>query len=161
MGQEQLIADYAAGPRVLADAVAGLTPEQLKTRCAPGQWSILEVVAHICDAELLYADRIKRVLAEDAPPLQKMDPDQFAARLAYHKRDLQEELTAIAGLRAHVARLLRTLTGEDFGRVGIHSADGPLTVTQLLERVTKHIPHHVEFIRGKRQALRAGRASAD
>jgi hypothetical protein len=46
-------------------AVNGLTPAQLRARPAAGMWSILEVVCYLADSEALFADRMKRVLAED------------------------------------------------------------------------------------------------
>jgi hypothetical protein len=48
---------------------------------------------------------------------------------------------------------LRQLKDADFSRVGNHTAAGPMTLLQLVERMTKHLPHHVQFIREKRHAL--------
>ena len=42
---------------------------------------------------------------------------------------------------------------EDFQRRGLHSRDGALTLENLLQRVTAHIPHHVRFIEEKRRAM--------
>lgn len=147
------IDDYLAGARIPREAVAGMTPEQLVARPIPGKWSTLEVVCHLADFEIVYADRIKRVLAEEEPPLRGGDPEVFAARLAYHARDLEEELVLIETTRRQVARILRTARPEDFQRRGIHSESGPITLETLLERITAHIPHHVRFIEEKRQAL--------
>jgi hypothetical protein len=147
------IDDYLAGPAILRAAVAGLTRQQLLARPVPGKWSTLEVVCHLCDFELVYADRIKRVVAEDEPTLLRGDPGRFAERLAYEERDLGEELTLIELVRGQVARILRTLTPEDFQRRGIHSESGPLTLETLLQQITGHIPHHVRFIQEKRRAL--------
>ena len=36
-----------------------------------------------------------------------------------------------------------------------HSEDGPITLRTLLERITNHIPHHVQFIEEKRRAMEA------
>src|SRR5665213_678864 len=58
----------------------------------PGKWSTLEVICHIADFEPVYADRMKRVIAEDYPLLLAGDPDIFQARLAYSNRDAEEEL---------------------------------------------------------------------
>ena len=77
----------------------------------------------------------------------------FAARLAYHDRNAEEELLLIELIRKQVARILRTLKPEDFQRRGIHSESGPLTLETLVQRITGHIPHHVRFIEEKRKAL--------
>jgi hypothetical protein len=73
--------------------------------------------------------------------------------LAYHERDLEEELSLIELTRKQLARILRTLKPEDFQRVAVHNQAGPRTVEQLLQTAIKHIPHHVAFIDEKRRAL--------
>lgn len=149
----KLIDDYAHGPKLLRDAVAGMTPEQLRARPVAGKWSTLEVVAHIADFEPVYADRMKRIIAENEPTMFGGDPDLFAARLAYHERDLETELAMVEAVRRHAATILRTLRAEDFQRVGRHSTDGPLSLETILGRIARHIPHHLPFIREKRAAL--------
>jgi uncharacterized damage-inducible protein DinB len=149
----ELLFRYERGPAELRAAVAGMTAEQLRAKPVAGKWSTHEVVCHIADAEMLYADRIKRVLAEDKPPLPGMDPDLHVPRLAIPERDTQEELALIELVRKQMLHILRTLRPEEFQRQGIHSEVGPLTLETLLERVTNHIPHHVQFIAEKRTAM--------
>ena len=149
----KLIDDYVAGTKIIRDAVDGMSPEQLDATPIPGTWSTRQVLCHIADFEPVYADRMKRVIAEDEPTFFGGDPDQFAARLAYTVRDVEEELQLIESVRNHVARILRTLPSSDFQRMGHHSEDGGMTLATLLERITGHIPHHVEFIHRKREAI--------
>ena len=148
-----MIQEYKSGGAKLRSAVAGMTREQLAARPVPGKWSTLEVLCHIADFEPIYADRMKRVIAEDTPVLLPGDPDQFQARLAYSNRDAAEELTLIETCRSQMARILSTLSERDFERTGKHAIDGPLSLATLLERITIHIPHHIQFIAEKRRAL--------
>lgn len=152
---EELLTAYSTGPLLLRESVRGFTAEQVRTPAPPGRWSALEVVCHISDFELVYADRMKRVVAEERPTLFGGDPDLFAARLAYGQRDLEEELAVIDSVRKQVTRFLRTLDAAAFDRVGVHSDDGPLTLATLLKRIAGHVPHHAEFIRQKRPNLGA------
>lgn len=153
MDVSALLRQYLDGPRQLRDAIRGLTGDQLRARPVAGKWSTMEVVCHIADFEPVYADRMKRVIAEHEPTMFGGDPDTFAARLSYDARDLEEELNLIEATRRHVARILASRPAEDFGRRGIHSSDGPLTLATLLERIANHIPHHLPFIAEKRRAL--------
>jgi hypothetical protein len=148
-----LVDDYLAGIALLRQAVAGMTREQLQARPVPGKWSTLEVVCHLADFEPIFADRMKRVIAEDRPTLLGADEKHFAAALAYESRDLDEELTLIEQTRRQMARILGTLRPEVLTRVGAHNERGPLTLEQLLKGATGHIPHHVKFIGEKRRAL--------
>lgn len=148
-----LIEEYLAGPAVLEKAVAGMSAAQLDARPIPGKWSTREVVCHLSDCEILYAQRIQRVLAEDKPALANADPDLLLRNLCYDKRDVAEELALVRAVRTSLGRILKQQPAAAFERVGIHSKDGPLTLTVLLQRVTRHIPHHVQFVNEKRRAL--------
>jgi uncharacterized damage-inducible protein DinB len=149
----KLIDQYAAGPAQLRQAVAGLTREQLLARPIPGKWSTLELVAHLADFEPVYVDRMKRIIAQHEPTLFGGDPDLFASKLAYHDREIEEELAVIEACRAHMTRILRTLPAEAFERRGIHSDNGPMTLEKILSNIANHIPHHLPFLQEKRKAL--------
>lgn len=151
----ELIDLYEQGARELQDVVADITPSAVHTRVAPGKWSIHEVVCHIADFEIINSERIRRVLSEHEPTLFNGDPDDFERALAYDSRNFEEELLLISTLRSQIARILRSVPDAAWQRHGIHSTDGPLTLRALIERVTRHIPHHVAFIKEKRQALKA------
>jgi hypothetical protein len=96
---------------------------------------------------------MKRVIAEERPQLIGADENRFAAALAYHQRDVEEELTLIERTRGQMARILRTLPAEALGRVGVHNERGPRTLEELLTGANNHITHHVKFIADKRRAL--------
>ena len=150
---QPMIDAYLAGPRTLRRAVAGMSHEQVVARPVAGKWSTLEVVCHLADFDPILADRMKRVIAEDRPQLLGADEKAFARALAYHQRDLEEELALLEHTRSQMARILGTLLDSALQRVGVHSERGELTLERLLTVTTNHVNHHVAFIREKRQAL--------
>ena len=156
MSHHELIDAYLAGPQQLRDAVAGMSDEQLNAKPIAGKMSTKEVICHIADFEPVYADRMKRVIAEDNPPLRGGDPDVWMNALAYDRRDVEEELALIAAVRAQMARILSAVPNASWSRIGTHSEAGPLSLQELLRRVTNHVPHHIEFIEEKRAALTQG-----
>ena len=64
-----MIDKYLAGVTTLREAVAGLSRQQLLARPIEGKWSTLEVVCHLADFDPILADRMKRVIALERPPL--------------------------------------------------------------------------------------------
>src|SRR5437660_11948301 len=142
----ELVEKYLVGPKTLRQAVAGMTREQLVARPVPGKWSTLEVVCHLADFDPILAERMKRVIAEDRPKLIGADENKFAAALAYHDRDPEEELALVERTRSQMARILRRLPDEALARVGEHSERGPLTLGQLLKVAAGHVPHHLRFV---------------
>ena len=153
MHYQKLIEQYLAGPDIVAKAVARMSVDQLNATPVAGKWSTRQVVCHIADFEPIYADRMKRVIAESCPTFFGGDPDTFAAGLAYEHRPVGTELDLIAVVRRQMATILRELKASDFERIGNHSEAGALTLETLLQRISDHIPHHVEFIAEKRKAL--------
>jgi hypothetical protein len=130
-----------------------MTRDQLVARPIAGKWSTLEVVCHLADFEPIVADRMKRVITHDRPTLLGADEDLFAAGLAYHERDLEEELGIIERTRSQMGRILSALPPEVMRRVGVHNERGEMTLEQLLQTAVNHIPHHLKFIAEKRKAL--------
>jgi uncharacterized damage-inducible protein DinB len=148
-----LIDSYLAGVPLLRAAVAGMSRAQLTARPIAGKWSTLEVVCHLADFDPILADRMKRIIALDGPALIGADENQFASALAYHERDIEEELAIIAQTRSQMAKILRNQPDSVLQRVGVHSERGELSLERMLTVTTNHIPHHVGFIKEKRRAL--------
>jgi hypothetical protein len=156
MKHEVLIEKYLAGPEVLRRSVAGMSNMQLDARPVPFKWSARQVVLHIADFDLVYADHMKRVIAESEPMLLDGNRDSFAAHLAYNQRDVDEEIRMIEAVRRHMGRILTSLDVNAFERKAIYSARGPVTLADLLQDAADHIPHHGQYIEEKRKALRVG-----
>ncbi len=148
-----LIEAYSCGAELLREAVLS-TPE-FSWDVAPidGKWSIRQVVCHLADGEIVYADRMKRVIAEENPTLFEADPDLLVPALYCSQRPWEAELNVVDAVRTHMLSILQSCVIEDFQRTGVHSTDGPMTLRTLLERITGHIPHHIAFIEEKLQAL--------
>lgn len=152
----KLIDEYLAGPQKLREAVAGMTDDQLDAKPVPGKWSTRQVICHVADCEAAYAERMKRVIVEQNPPMLRLDPDAFAAGLAYEQRNVEDELQLVEAIRRQAARILQAVDPSCFQRAGQHATDGPLTLDALLARIAGHIPHHIQFIEQKRAAMGAG-----
>jgi uncharacterized damage-inducible protein DinB len=150
---ESLIDRYAAGGAVLAYAASGLTPEHTHARPGPGAWSIAELVAHLVDSDLVGCERMKRVIAEDEPPLLNYDETAWIARLRSHEMPALEAVNLFAANRHWMARVLRGCAEADFARAGQHSQRGRMTLAELLAGYVTHLDHHLLFLYGKRANL--------
>src|SRR5207248_2912046 len=148
-----LIEQYLAGAAELRAAVQGMSRQQLLARPIEGKMSTLEVVCHLADFDPIIADRMKRVIAEDNPTLVGADENRFRTALAYHDRDVEEELAIVERTRSQMARILRAVPAAALQRVGNHTERGARTLEQLLTGAINHIPHHVRYIHDKRMAL--------
>ncbi|HWL10901.1 MAG TPA: DinB family protein [Planctomicrobium sp.] len=149
----EAIARYLQGTEFLRKSVDGMSREQLLAQPIPGTWSTMQVLCHLADFEPIYADRMKRIIAEENPLILSGDPDLFARHLSYDQRDPQDELDLVDAVRRQLGRILSSHPESIFQRTGRHSEDGEISLETLLTRITNHIPHHVKFIEEKRAAL--------
>ena len=148
-----IIDEYEAGADKLIKATAGMTPADLSAAPIPGKWSTHQVVVHLADAESAFADRIRRIVAEDEPLLLAWDENKFVQRLHYEAQSATDAVELIALTRRQITRILRVLPDADFYRVGRHSERGPQTIIDVLGYAVPHLDHHLKFVAEKRKAL--------
>lgn len=150
-----LIDQFEAGGRILREAAAGLSPEQVRERPGPGEWSILELVVHLVDSDAIVIDRMKRILTEDNPTLLCADETAYVQRTHSHAQSLEDALVLFEVGRRQMARVLRALPDEAFARAGTHNVKGRVTLGELIPSYTQHVTHHLEFLKAKRERLKA------
>ncbi len=153
----ELVARYKGGSAEVADAVRGITAEELDWRPAPEEWSAREIVHHLADADTMAAARLRRILTEDNPPIPAYDEQVLAERLRYRERPIEPALRAIEALRASTAQLLDTMTEAEWRRAGTHSEMGPYSAERWLEFNAAHAVDHAAQIRQTRAAWTARR----
>src|SRR5262249_51102637 len=120
-----LISAYEQGIEELRLAVAGMTVEQLRSRPVTGRWRTLEVVCHVADREQFFADRMKRTLAMDRPPLLGAQGFRHPEPLRYQEHDLELELDVVAVTRRQIDLLQdKGLAVPSLTRVPFRSAAG-------------------------------------
>lgn len=151
-----LIARYEAGAGAPAEAIKGLSRGDLLAFPVPGTWSTQQVVLHLMDSDLIASERMKRVIALERPLLMEYDETLFTKRLGYEQMDAGEACELFALNRRMTARVLRSVPGEAWGRKGVHSEKGLITLEHLVKSYCDHLDHHLKFIEAKRRAL--GRA---
>ncbi len=148
-----VIESFAAGGDILRRAVQGLSRDDLIARPGPGDWSIQELVIHLADSDEIAIDRMKRILTEDNPPFLYADESAYIAQLLPHEQSLEDALTRIDVGRKQWSRVLRRLPDESFSRIGTHNRKGVLTLGEMVINYTKHLEHHLVFLRAKRERL--------
>lgn len=153
MMNRSLIDEFERGGDELRNSIRGLSRTDLTAFPVPGTWSIQQIVLHLMDSDLILADRMKRVIAEENPALIGYDESRFAKSLHYHEQSADDAVTILDLNRRNFAKVLRKLPDEAFARVGAHNERGPLTLADLLAGAVKHLKHHVKFILDKRQKL--------
>ena len=134
-------------------AVRGLGEAALRRPEKPGKWSVLQVVQHLADSDLVWAYRVRRILADDRPTISGYDQDLWAERLRYADARLEDALEQFAAVRRANLRLLRALEPDQWSRVGIHSERGEESVAHLTKLYAAHDLVHLRQIARIRAAV--------
>lgn len=142
----ELIETYQATPVILRALVRGIDDEQARYRPSAGEWSIVEVVAHLADADERAHERVRRMLEEEQPVLAAYDPAALAEERNYRAMSLAQALARFEQLRAaHVATLAQLGTA-DWQRSGHHEEAGTITVESLTRHMAAHDAVHLAQI---------------
>lgn len=122
----------------LDDSVAGLTRDQMNRPEASGKWSIAAVLQHLADSEIVWAWRLRMVLAQDRPGITGYDQDAWADRLRYNETEVEHALEQFDALRQCNLRLLRRCSQADLDRVGRHAERGDESVAYMVRLYAGH-----------------------
>lgn len=143
-----------AAPAKLAALVRGKTRKQLTRRPAPEKWSIAEIMAHLADAEVAIAWRIRQILASNTIPIQAYDQDAWAKTFAYAKRDPRQSLAGYRALREANLALLKSVPRKLWENYGMHQERGQESVSHIVRMVAGHDLNHLRqieaILKGKR-----------
>jgi len=132
---------------MLQAEIAGIDDARLRRPEKPGKWSIMQVVQHLADSEVVYRYRLRKILAQPRPEIQGYDQDLWAANLNYNEMDLSEALEIIRVLRTANLKMLRGLNEAQLGRYGLHSERGPESIRKILQMLAAHDILHLNQIR--------------
>ncbi len=139
------------------EMVAGVPEAKLGVPEAPGKWSLLQVVGHLVDTEIVYGYRVRLVLAEDEPRVPGYDQDRWASvwerRAAAGTAPKAELLGDLGTLRRMNLRLYRGLEAADMERWGEHSERGAESVQKMLRLLAAHDLVHRRQLQRIRSAV--------
>lgn len=130
--------------------VAGLDDASMRRPEAPGKWSIIEVVQHLADTEIVYGYRMRVILANPGVAIAGYDQDAWVRALRYRDASLEQAFAQIRALRGSNISLMRSLGDEEWERAGMHSERGLESVRQISKLIAAHdLVHRAQIARVK------------
>jgi hypothetical protein len=145
---------FQIAPEALAAVLTGVSGVEEDFVTAPGKWSIRQIVAHLADAELVGAHRLRQVIAEDNPTLIAFDQDAWTKNLDYARRTTVQSLESFRRIRGENFELLKDMPPAGWERTGNHTENGPMTLRRLLEGYTGHAESHARQLQEIREAFK-------
>jgi hypothetical protein len=151
-------AAQASTPSAIRELLAAAGAD-LRTRPGPGDWSVLECLGHILDAEVVSTGRYRWILAHDEPDLIGYDQDMWVARLRHRDDDPDAVVDLFEALRRANLALWARAEPADLGRVGVHRERGRESYDLTFRLIAGHDRVHLGQARAALAAVRiAGHA---
>jgi len=150
---------FRRGAELVAVATTGAAGSMLDYKPGEGKWGVRTIVCHLADTEIVFAMRLRQIIAEDNPLIPAIDQDLWADRLDYGKRKLSQALDTFRRTRAENYELLKDLPEEAFARTAQHTKRGVITLMELLKIFAQHPEKHVQQIQAARAAFKEFKAT--
>ena len=146
VGEHEPLQILASTAGRLRAAIAGRTRDALSRTPDPARWSAVQILAHLADAEVVSAWRIRAILAADGVPLQPFDQNIWAAAFSYAESDPFESLQLFETNRGATLSLLRRVNPALHANHGMHAERGKETIAHLLRLYAGHDLNHLAQI---------------
>jgi hypothetical protein len=115
--------------------------DQANVHPAPGEWSIKEVVGHLCDGERVLAYRAVCIARGDQTPLAGFEPDDYVRGTDFNVRSLPDLIEEFSLQRRANVLCFRPLNSAEAARTGTASGY-PFSARALLYILVGHVMHH-------------------
>jgi len=156
LGDQDPLEVQRATPGQLAQRLDGVADSDFARRPRAEKWSIVEIVAHLADAELAMGWRVRNMLSNPGVALTWWDEAQWAERLAYSVQPVRYSLRTFTALRESNLRLLESVDRSRWIECyGMHEVRGRQTVEEFVRLEAAHDLNHlmqIDEILGRRGA---------
>ncbi|PAP76700.1 DinB family protein [Rubrivirga marina] len=142
-------------PERVAEAVAGLSENGARQPESDGAWSVLQVLRHLADSEVVYGYRLRLIVAADRPEIPGYDQEAWAGALHYHRGTVADALADYAAGRRMTVAFLRSLDADEWERFGFHSERGQESVRRIATLLAAHDLGHEQQITRVRETIGA------
>jgi len=124
----------------------GLTEAQGALRYAPGKWSVRQVVAHLVDAERVFAYRALRFARADRTAVPGFDENVYAETAGADARTLRSLADEMDLVRRANVLMFRGLPEDAWTRRGVANGN-EISVRALAFIIAGHGRHHTALLR--------------
>jgi DinB superfamily len=144
-------------PSRIAELTADLPAARLRAEPEPGEWSVVEVLAHLRSCADVWGGHIAAILAEDHPTRRAVNPRTWIRDKDYADQEFGASLRAYAAQRAELLGLVRPLPEEAWSRAMTLVGAGEPLVLDIRSYATKLFRHERPHLKQIARAVAAVR----
>lgn len=144
---QDLLDAYRATPDTLTFLLKNVSDEQASAaRGGDENWSVIEVLCHLRDAEERDLERVRLMRTQNNPLLEGYDQAQWAIERNYAAARLDETLDSFLKFRATLLDELTSLSPLEWERLGRHSEVGQINIVGYVHHLVSHHAIHLAQI---------------
>jgi uncharacterized damage-inducible protein DinB len=141
-GEADVFAVLRAQPDQLRALMQNVWDDEAGRRPKPGEWSIKEVIGHVCDQERVFAYRLLCIARGDTAPLPGYDQEAYVASTDLNARNLAGLLDEFDLQRRANLLCFEALDDFELSRTGTAN-NSVVTPRALLFLMAGHVMHHL------------------
>ena len=129
--------------QTIGELIQGYTEDELKIRVIPDKWSAFENIVHLVSYQLVFQQRIVRILIESNPLFRRYVAENDPAFDEYLQQPLDQLKDNLYSARKQIYQQLHTIPDEQLLCTGQHPLYGTLSLIQWTEFFLLHEAHHL------------------
>jgi hypothetical protein len=147
------ISSYVAGknflqqlqksPGRITTLLRGKRPTMLTRRPSADVWSVAEILAHLTEAEIVFAYRLRLIASVSGTPVQAYDQNLWQSNAGYLRKNPKETGGFFEALRSMNIRFIKSLPADVLDRFGMHAERGQESIRRMLELYAGHDENHL------------------
>lgn len=130
----------------------GLTEETVSRRPTADDWSIKDIVGHLCDHAHHFHTRLFRMIKQEEPRLPAWNETEAWKERSTQSASLADLLREFAAQRYETTEMMADLVHWNWARTGRHEELGRISIRQLVDRAIAHDEAHLQQIRQLKSA---------
>lgn len=155
LGADDPAAVQASTPAAVRALIADAGGD-LRSVPMPGEWSVLDCLAHMVDGELVASARYRWIVAHDRPELVGYDQALWVERLHSAAEDPSDLIALFEALRHSNLAMWARSTPDQRARFGLHQERGPESYDLTFRLLAGHDRIHLGQARAALEVLRSG-----
>ncbi len=145
---DELLRLYAQLPAELDEALAGLRAEETCLALSEGNWSIRQIVHHLADCDLLFAQIMRVQLSSPGVVMARhhaIGNARISTGAEYHERPVASSVALFRAFHVYILDIATYIPNA--GEHAIEHPDGDKTTfSQLVQLIVSHAAEHLDEI---------------
>ncbi|MEX2115943.1 MAG: DinB family protein [Bacteroidota bacterium] len=130
-------------PKRIATLLRGKRTSQMIRRISAEKWSVVEILAHLTEGEIVFGYRLRLIASVSGTPVQAYDQNLWQANAGYLRKNPKETLNYFETLRSMNVAFIKSLPQDALDRFGMHAERGQESIRRMMELYAGHDENHI------------------